>query len=289
MYDITDYHEATSLAEVFKLAAADPKARIVAGGTDTLVKSRAEVPAFTGIALIGITRIPELQGIVCQEDGTLNIGALNTFVTIEHDPLIQQYTPLLSQAVSLVGGPQTRHMGTIGGNICNAGPAADSAPALFTYNTTCEIQGPDGVKNVPIADFYRGPGQTILKPGEVLTRFKIKACDYQDFHGHYTKFARRNALDIANLSCAALVKVQGEQIRDLRLCFGAAGPTPLRMPVAEAYAKGKPLTAATLAQIGQLCLQDTHDITDWRDTKAFRDHLVTVLPGRDITAALRGA
>lgn len=289
MYDITGYHEAQSLTDVFKLMQADPTARLVAGGTDVLVKTRAAAPHYAGTTLIGISRIAALKGCSFESDGTLKIGALMTFDEIEHDSLIQTHLGLLSQAVSLVGGPQTRRMGTIGGNICNAGPAADSAPSLFTYNAQIEIQSESNVRQVPIAQFYVGPGRTILKPGEIVTSIKIAPEDYQGFVGHYTKFARRKALDIANLSCAALIKVNDEQrIEDLRICFGAAGPVPLRTPQAEAYAKHQPINRAVLKTIGEYCLKDTQTISDWRNSKDFRDHLVTVLPGRDILVALRG-
>ncbi len=288
MYDITGYHEADSLATIFKIIKADPKAKVIAGGTDVLVKARERKQDFIATQLIGITRIPEMQGITMAEDGTLSIGALSTFKQVEKDPLVQQYIPMLGEAVSLVGGPQTRHVGTIGGNICNGATSADSAPTLFTYNATLEIHSEAGVKNVPIADFYKGAGWVDLEPGEILVRIKIAKGDYEGYLGHYTKFAQRKALDIANLSCATLIKMAPDQtIADLRICFGVAAPTPIRMPQAEAFAKGQAINDATLKTIGKYCLADTNTRNSWRASKEYRDHLVQIIPARNILAALK--
>lgn len=287
MYNINGYHEAHSLEEVFEFAKEDPTIRIIAGGTDVLVRSRDDMPGFVENVFVGITRIPELHGITIDDEGTISIGALNSFNTVENDPIIQAHMGMLGQAVSLVGGPQTRHMGTVGGNVCNAGTAADSAPSFFAYNAVCEVHSAQGVKDVPMKEMYAGPGRNTLKPGEILVRFKIAKKDYEGYVGHYTKFARRQALDIANLSCASLVKVdENDTIEDLRICFGAAGPTPVRTPNAEAYAKGQKLTPDVLEKIGALCLEDTNTIADWRASKGFRDHLVNILPGRNINTAL---
>lgn len=289
MYDITGYHEAQKLQDVFDLIKADANARLIAGGTDVLVKSRDRKEGFVDAPLIGITRIPELQDIILEADGTLVIGAMNSFSKVEHNPLVQKYAPLLSEAVAKVGGPQTRNVGTIGGNVCNGATSADSAPTLFTYNAVLEIHSAAGIKNVAIADFYKGAGWVDLQPGEILVKIKIAKADYEGYRGHYTKFAQRQALDIANLSCATLVKVNNNVIEDIRICFGVASPTPIRMPKAESYAKGKEINEATMAEIGKLCLEDTNTRNSWRASKEYRDHLVQILPGRNIMAAVKEA
>lgn len=288
MFDITGYYEAQDLTNLFELLAKEPTARIIAGGTDVLVKTRARLKGFVDTPLIGISRITAMKGITSDDTGTISIGALSTFDEIEHNLIIQQNMPLLSQAVSLVGGPQTRRMGTLGGNVCNAGPAADGAPALFTYNAICEVHSATTIRNIPITEFYQGVGKVRLRPGEVLVKFKIAQADYQDYRGYYIKFAQRAALDIANLSCAALIKLDStKQIQALRICFGAAAATPIRMPAAETYAVGKIVTNETLQAIGKLCLRDTQTIADWRASKEYRDHLVTVLPVRALALALK--
>ncbi|MFD1672673.1 xanthine dehydrogenase subunit XdhB [Agrilactobacillus yilanensis] len=286
MYDITGYNEAKSLQDVFDLIKEDPKARLIAGGTDVLVKSRERKEGFVDAPLIGITRIPDLQDIYLDDDETLVIGSMNSFTDVETNPLVKEHAPLLSEAVALVGGPQTRNAGTIGGNVCNGATSADSAPTLFAYNAVLEIHSPNGVKNVPIAEFYKGAGWVDLEPGDILVKIKIAKADYEGYQGHYTKFAQRHALDIANLSCACLLKVENDVIEDLRVCFGVAAPTPIRMAKAEAYAKGKAISEETMAEIGKLCLEDTNTRNSWRASKEYRDHLVQILPGRNIMAAI---
>lgn len=288
MYDITGYHEATTLTDYFTLIEKYPEAKIIAGGTDVLVKAREYKKGFVGVPLIGITRISELHDTYLTAEGTLVIGPANSFTEVAAHPLVKKYTPLLAEAVALVGGPQTRNCGTIGGNVCNGATSADSAPTLFAYNAVLEIATKDGVKDVPIADFYKGAGWVDLAPGQILTKIKIEQKDYAGFIGHYTKFAQRQALDIANLSCATLVKHQDDVIEELRICFGVAAPTPIRMTGAERYAQGKTITDETLKQIGAACLAETHTRNSWRASKEYRDHLVQLLPGRNIVEALKG-
>lgn len=287
MFDIKGYYEANELTDFYKLVRKRPQAKIIAGGTDVLIKSRQGNEEFVDTDLIGITNIRELHQVYLDEEKNLMIGALNTFTEIEEHPLIQKYAPLLSQAVALVGGPQTRHMGTIGGNICNGATSADGAPTLFAYNALLEIRSEKNCKEVPIADFYKGAGWVDLKAGEILTRIKITHENYHAYVGNYTKFAQRQALDIANLSCAVLLKEKQGKIEDLRICFGVAGPTPLRMTTAENYAKEKTISNETLNEIGQKCLADANTRDSWRASKAYRDQLITILPGRNIIDALK--
>lgn len=286
MFDIVGYYEAKNLEDVFQMARNEENTRIIAGGTDVLIKAREGNKDFSGCSLIGITRITEMHDIYLDTEETLVIGALNTFTEIEKSPLVNKHTPMLSQAVSLVGGPQTRHVGTIGGNICNGATSADSAPSLFAYNALLEVHSASKVKNVPIADFYKGAGWVDLKPGEILVNIKITKENYAGYLGNYTKFAQRHALDIANLSCATLVKENNHLIEDLRICFGVAGPTPIRMQSAENYAKGKEISEDILQQVGDKCLKDVRTRNSWRASKEYRDHLVTILPGRNIVSAL---
>lgn len=287
MYNIAGYEEAHCLEDVYQLALTNPKIRLVAGGTDVLVRVRADATGYADTTLVGISRLPELRGISLQADGTIRIGALCSFTDVEQNPIILKYLPLLSQAVALVGGPQTRHVGTVGGNLCNASTGADSAPAFFTFNTICEIRSIAGTRYIPVSALYAGPGRNTLQPGEVLTSLRIARADYEGYCGHYTKFARRQALDIALLSCAAWLKTDAAgKIQDLRLCFGAAGPVPIRATTAETIALKQPINETTLKQIGSACLQDTHTVSG-RISKAYRDHLVQILPGRNILTALQ--
>ncbi|WP_099203122.1 xanthine dehydrogenase subunit XdhB [Miniphocaeibacter massiliensis] len=289
MFDIKKYYEANTLDEALNYLWQEENPIIISGGTDVLVKARDRKENYTSMTLVGITRIPELSDIYLDEEENLVIGSANTFTTIENNDLVKKYAPLLSYAVSTVGGPQTRNVGTIGGNICNGATSADSAPTLFAYNATLEIKGKNGVRNIPITEFYKGPGKVELSNDEILVKIKIAKKDYEGYKGHYTKFAQREALDIANLSCAVLIKENNNIIKDIRICFGVAGPTPIRMKNAEIYAKEKEISEEVLSEIGKKCLLDAVTRDSWRASKEYRDHLVTILPVRNIRTALGGA
>lgn len=286
MYPITQYTEVNSLDEFFKVFSQNEQSCIIAGGTDVLVKSRDREEKFINASFIGITRIPELNKIYLDDEESICIGAGNSFTKIEKNELTRSCVPVLAYAVSTVGGPQTRNAGTIGGNVCNGATSADSAPTLFAYNAILEIHSIKGKRLVPIAEFYLGPGRVALEPGEILVQIIIKKEDYQGFVGHYTKFAQRNALDIANLSCVTLVREKAGKIEDVRIAYGVAGPTPIRATGAEEFAKGQSINDETLKTIGEKCLEATVSRDSWRASKAYRDHLIQILPGRNILTAL---
>lgn len=287
MFDIKNYYEALTLEEALEQLEKESTSMIISGGTDVLVKARDRKDGYTSVDLVGITRIKELSEIYLDEEDSLVIGATCSFTTVENNEYVKSKTPLLSYAVSTVGGPQTRNVGTIGGNICNGATSADSAPTLFTYNAILEVQSKNEVKKVSIHDFYKGPGKVDLNPNEILTKIIIKKEDYEGFKGGYTKFAQRKALDIANLSCAVLIKEDNNTIKDLRICFGVAGPTPIRMRQAEEFAINKEITEDILKEIGEKCLLDAKARDSWRASKEYRDHLITILPVRNIKEALK--
>ena len=286
MYDFKSYTEAASIGEAVRGLGDNPNARVIAGGTDVLIKLRSRDAAFVGRDLVGITRIPGLTGVSLDDDGTITIGAAATFTQIENDEVVRENLASLAEAAGSVGGPQIRNMGTIGGNLANGATSADTAPTLLTYNATLVIHGASGAFEVPVSDFHLGPGKVLLEPGQILTAVKINLADYNGYRGSYIKFAVRQAMDIATLGCAVLVKESGGTIEDLRIAFGVAGPTPLRATAAEEYAKGKPISSDVLEQIGKKCLENTRARDSWRAAKAFREQLIMVLPGRAIAKAL---
>ena len=153
----------------------------------------------------------------------------------------------------MVGGPQIRNIGTIGGNTCNGVTSADSASTLHAWDAIVEITGPDGVRRIPIHDFYIKAGVVDLKPAEIQTAIIIPKEAYEGYHGHYIKYAMRNAMDIATTGCSVNVKLSKDKktIEDVRIAYGVAGPVPMRAPSAEAKAKGKPLTKAVVHEFGQ--------------------------------------
>lgn len=287
MYQIKGYTEAQTLQEAIAALAGNENSQIMAGGTDVLIKTRERKGGFTDRELVGIMRIPELQGIVEDGEGIL-IGATSSFTEVEESPVIRKHIPSLATAVGSVGGPQIRNMGTIGGNVANGATSADSASTLFAMDAILVIQGPEGKREVPIGEFYMGPGKVDLKKGEILTHIRIPKGCYEGYKGHYIKFSQRKAMDIATLGCSVMVREAGGVIEDLKIAFGVAGPTPVRAFEAEAYGKGKPVTEETLAVIGEKCLENASARDSWRASKAFREQLIRELPKRAVKIALGG-
>ena len=152
MYDIKALYEAASVADAVRLRLEHPEAQILAGGTDVLVQVREGKRA--GKELISIYGIDALRGVALEEDGTIRIGSLTSFSRITKDPIIQKYINVLGEAVDMVGGPQIRNAGTIGGNTCNGVTSADSASTLFAWDAVVELTGEKGVRRLPIGDFY---------------------------------------------------------------------------------------------------------------------------------------
>ena len=209
MYDLAALYEANSVEEAVALRLQHPEAQIIAGGTDVLVQMREGKRA--GKALISIFGIDALRGVQLEADGTIRIGSLTSFSHITKDPIIQQYINVLGQAVDLVGGPQIRNAGTIGGNTCNGVTSADSASTLFAWDAVVELTGQNGIRRLPIRDFYLRAGVVDLKPDEIQTAILIPKAAYEGYFGHYIKYAMREAMDIATTGCSVNVKLSEDK------------------------------------------------------------------------------
>lgn len=287
MYDIIGYYEAETVGEATALLAENPNLRLIAGGTDVLIKMRGG--QIEDAELLSLRKIKSLGTIRKAEDGTIVIGALATFTQVSKDPILREMIPILTEAAISMGGPQIRNIATIGGNVCNGATSADSASSLFALNAQLKLVNHQGERLVPIQEFYLGPGKVALKPGEILTEIHISPEDYQGFGGQYIKFAKREAMDIATLAISVVCKLQGKTFDEVRIGLGVAGPTPLRCLDAEAYAQGKEVSAQTVAEIGKLAVNSARARTSWRASKEYRKHLVEELVQRALKIAIVNA
>ena len=287
MYDLAALYEANSVEEAVALRLQHPEAQIIAGGTDVLVQMREGKRA--GRALISIFGIDALRGVQLEADGTIRIGSLTSFSHITKDPIIQKYINVLGQAVDLVGGPQIRNAGTIGGNTCNGVTSADSASTLFAWDAVVELTGQNGIRRLPIRDFYVKAGVVDLKPDEIQTAILIPKAAYEGYFGHYIKYAMREAMDIATTGCSVNVKLSEDKktIEDARIAYGVAGPVPMRAETAEAAAKGQPVSKETVSAFAKAVLQDVHPRDSWRASKAFREHIAVELAKRCLCESIR--
>ena len=286
MYDMSAYYEAASVADAVALRIAHPEAQIIAGGTDVLVQMREGKRA--GKALISIFGLDEIRGVSMEEDGTIRIGSLTSFSHITKNPIIQEYINVLGEAVDMVGGPQIRNAGTIGGNTCNGVTSADSASTLFAWDALVELTGQNGKRIIPISEFYIKAGTVDLKPDEIQTAILIPKAAYEGYKGHYIKYAMREAMDIATTGCSVNVKLSADKktIDDVRIAYGVAGPIPMRAPSAEAAAKGQPVCKETIDAFGSAVLEDINPRDSWRASKAFRQHIAVELAKRCLTQSI---
>lgn len=284
MYDIKGYYDAETVNEAIALLAENPHLKIIAGGTDVLIKLHAG--QLEDVELLCLRKIKSLERIRKLDDGTLVVGSMATFAQIFNDSILQETIPILAEAAISMGGPQIRNIATIGGNLCNGATSADSASSLFVLNARLKLQNPQGERVVSIHEFYLGPGKVALNPGEILTEILISPEDYQGFGGHYIKFAMRKAMDIATLAVAVICKLQEGRFDDVRIGLGVAGPTPLRCRDAEGYAQGQLISAATVAEIGKLAVKSAQARTSWRASKDYREHLVEELTQRALKLAI---
>ena len=273
MYDINVLYQAKTVQEAVELHLAHPEADIIAGGTDVLVQMREGKRA--GKSLLSIQGIDEIRGIKMEEDGTIRIGSLTTFSHITNDPIIQKYINVLGEAVDMVGGPQIRNAGTIGGNTCNGAVSADSTATLHAWEAIIELTGPNGIRRLPINEFYIRPGVVDLREGEIQTGILIPKESYENTYGHYIKYAMREALDIATLGTSVNVRLSADKktVERVRIAFGVAGPTPLRAFTAEAVGNGKPLSMELIEEVAKNVVPDLRCRDSWRASKAFRTHM----------------
>jgi len=289
MYDIEKYYQAVSVEDAIRALNADERAMVISGGSDVLIQCREG--RLAGCSLVSIHGIESLMGIEETADGEVIIRAATVFSHIANSPIIQRTMPMLAFAVDQVGGPQIRNIGTIGGNVCNGVTSADSASSLWALNAILELQGLEGTRMVPIRTFYTGAGKTVRKHDEILVAIHIPQKEYAGFGGCYLKYGKRDAMEIATLGCAAMVKLTADltAVEELRLAYGVAAPIPMRCWQTEAAVQGAPINAALFERIASGAVDEVKPRTSWRASKEFRLQLVSELSKRAVRQAIINA
>ena len=289
MYDIESFCEAISVEDAIAKLQEQPDAEIISGGSDVLIKIREG--KLDGVRLVSIHNIQSIKGVSMEDDGTIVIGPGTSFSHITANPLIQKHLSMLGYAVDQVGGPQIRNIGTIGGNVCNGVTSADSASSLFAYNAVLELTGPEGIRWVPIAEFYTGPGRTVRRHEEILTAIRIVRKDYEGYGGHYIKYGKRNAMEIATLGCACLVKLASDKksVEEMRIAYGVAAPTPVRCRKTEEMVRGHIVNQELFEKVGKAVLLEVNPRSSWRASREFRLQLVEELAKRAMSQAVINA
>jgi len=283
------YAAPTSVGKAVELLAKhDDRARPFAGGTDLLVQLRLGRRELD--LLVDVKRIPDLNEIAYDAGKGLTLGAgVSCAALCEHPDVLAHY-PGLVDAAGTIGGSAIQGRATVGGNLCNAAPSADSIPALIVLDATVEIAGPKGRRTMPVRGFCTGPGETVLAPGELVVSLLLPA-PQPDTGACYLRFIPRGEMDIAVAGAGAWVKLNedGSRIIDARVALSAVAPVPLHVEEAGASLVGKVPTEEAYAEAAVLAQKAARPIDDVRGTAAQRRHLVGVLTKRALRTAVARA
>lgn len=280
---VRSFTSASSLDEAIAALASDPDARAVAGGTDLVVASRQgrrPLPA----SLVAIDRITELDGQRVDAAG-LNLGALTSHEWLASSPDVRSDWTALADASAIVGSPATRGTGTLGGNLVNASPAAETTAPLVVFGASVTLASSAGRRDVAVAELATGPGRTVLAPGELLVSVTVPR-PAAGSGSAYIRLEYRQAMEIAVVGAAVLVTVDGGRIADARIALTAVAPTIVRADAAEAGLVGTSAAAVDGAALGELIVGAARPIGDVRASQDYRSAMVAVVARRALAAAL---
>ena len=272
-----DYFKPSNISEALTLLNSyDGQAKILAGGTDLLVgmKEKEQSPRY----IIDIKGIPELNNINNDSGQGLTMGALATIRTVESSTLVKENYPFLSRAAGLLGSVQVRNKATIGGNLCNAAPSAETAPSLLSLDARVKIVSLKGERVISLEDFFQGPGLNVLDK-EILTEIQLPP---RKKKGIYIKHSPRRAMDIAVVGVAVAV-IEGREKgkwEDVRIALGAVAPTPIRARKAEEILAGEKLKFELIEKAAALAEETASPIFDVRASAEYRRKMVGILVQR---------
>ena len=279
-----EMHQPGALAAASELKQAlSDGSHFLAGGTDLVIKVKEQ--GLDPDNVIDLKRIPDLAGIAEKADGSLTLGALTTLAEIESSAPINERYPFLAQSAGEVGGIQIRHRATIGGNLANASPSADTIPSLMALDATLSISDGTSERSSTIDDFLLGPGQTTLRDGEILAAVHIPPTDAR-LRGEYIKLSPRQAMDLAIVGVGVTVVAdEAKTVEAVAIALGAVAPTPIRASAAEAHLLGKVLDDGLASEAGAMAAEACSPIDDVRSSAEYRREMVRVLTRRALLNA----
>jgi len=283
------FHEPASIEEALALKKQfDTKARFLAGGTDLLVYLKRKI--LTTDHVISLQHIESL-GRIHEDKDALTIGTCATMSGISRNPVIREKFPALKSGADNMGTHLIRNRATIGGNVCNASPAGDTLPALLVYDAVALVENPDGKREIPMTDLFKGPGRTDLKADEILTGFRLPMPAGHS-GSHYIQLGKRKSAEINMVNVAAFLTCDGDsgKIRCARIALGSVAPTPIRAHKAEAALTDKMAGNDVFNASAEIArFQDCRPIDDFRGSAGYRRAMVGVLTKRTLTIAFEQA
>jgi xanthine dehydrogenase FAD-binding subunit len=277
-----DYLRPRSLDAALALLAAHPGALLIAGGTDLVLLLRD--PRSRPPAVISLRSVPELKGRSC--DGETRIGAGETIHDLLRDPELRRACPVLVQAAARLGSPQVRSVATVGGNLANASPCADTATPLLVHEAELILRSAAGVRRVPLDRFFVGPKATCLTGGEILEAVVLPPAA-PGTHATFLKHGRVG-MDLAVTSLCVRLDLEGTRCQRARVAAGSVAPTPVRLRAAERALEGQTITPAVIAAAVEAARDEVAPISDVRASADFRRHLVGVFLQRAVARLLEG-
>jgi len=281
------YEAPATLDQALKLLGSlGENARPLCGGTDILIQMRAGVRRQEH--LIDVKRIPELRQLSFDPKIGLRLGAAVPCIEVYESAMMHEHYPGLTEAAHLIGSLQIQNRASIGGNLCNGSPAADTTPALIALGAIARVAGPKGTREVATENFVLSPGRTVLQPGELLVEFLIPAPRPHSSDA-YLRLIPRNEMDIAVVGVGASVTLEGDKCVAARIALAAVGPTPILASKAAEALIGKKLDDAALGRAAQLAIDASTPIDDMRGTAEYRRHIVGVLTRRAVSIAAERA
>jgi carbon-monoxide dehydrogenase medium subunit len=267
--------------------------KILAGGTDLLVqiKEAGLRPAY----VVSLRKLSELRAIRTDPDGTLRIGPLMDMATAAEHPDVGGRYPIIADGAGVVGSVQTRNLATLGGNLCNAAPSADTAPPFLALDASVRIAGPGGngaglaERVVPLRELFTGPGRTVLRPDEIVAEIVVPPQPARS-GGYYERHTPRKEMDIAVVGVGVQLSLTEDgRVGDVRIALGAVAPTPVRAVQAEERLRGREPADDLIAETGRTAAGEASPISDVRGSAEFRRELVRAMTERCIRRALERA
>lgn len=277
------YARATSVDEAVRmLREGGEVARVLAGGTDVIVlarERRRDIDLF-----VDIKHIPETMGISFDAAAGLTVGAATPLYQVYGNADVQKHYPALVEASHVIGGTAIQGRASLGGNLANSSPAADGIPAMIALGGVAQIAGPDGRREVPVAEFCTAPGRNVLQPGEFIVTLHFPAPAAHSGSA-WERFIPRNEMDIAVVNAGCYLVLDGDVVSDARLSLGAAAPTPLTLTAAQEALVGRRLDDTSIDAAAKAASNAAQPISDMRGSVKQRKHLAGILTARVIRKA----
>jgi len=278
-----DYYSPGSLKEAIRLLRQNEEAKVLAGGQSLLPLMKLRLAAPT--ALVDISKLADLS-YIRDEGNYLAIGALAAHDAVEHDVTIKDRFTLINDAVARIGDQQVRNLGTIGGSVCHADPAADLPVALLVADARFVIEGEGGKRIVTARDFFVDLFTTAVGHDEILTELQVPYLAERSGSAYFKHSLREADFAIANVGTIITMEGDGKRCREARIGFGSAGPTPVRAASAEQYLRERPLDEGTIAEAAERAIEGASPPSDVHGSREYRLKMIKVLTQRSLRLAL---